>query len=148
MSRNSKYKLRKSGVLWPLLLVYFPLTSHSIIGSSVSMSVKHKPRCIGTVKCIVLYGEVNWLFNDTINNISVIYVTAIVLYTIKTIGEQVKTQRNLAHWGSWETAGDLTTQLFPMHCSKYTDCKKYELNFLPKNIKHFQNLYCMKMNVT
>ena len=27
----------------PLLLLYFPLTSHSIIGSSVSMSVKHKP---------------------------------------------------------------------------------------------------------
>ena len=43
MSRNSKYKLRQSGVLWPLLLLYFPLTSHSIIGSSVSMSVKHKP---------------------------------------------------------------------------------------------------------
>ena len=43
LSRNSKYKLRKSGVLWPLLLLYFPLTSHSIIGNSVSMSVKHKP---------------------------------------------------------------------------------------------------------
>ena len=42
LSRNSMYKLRKSGVLWPLLLLYFPLTSHSIIGSSVSMSVKHK----------------------------------------------------------------------------------------------------------
>ena len=28
---------------WPLLLLYFPLTLHSIIGSSVSMSVKHKP---------------------------------------------------------------------------------------------------------
>ena len=43
LSRNSKYKLRNSGVLWSLLLLYFPLTSHSIIGSSVSMSIKHKP---------------------------------------------------------------------------------------------------------
>ena len=42
LSRNSKYKSRKSGGLWPLLFVYFPLTSHHIIGSSVSMSVKYK----------------------------------------------------------------------------------------------------------
>ena len=43
LSRNSKYKPRKSGVLWPLLFVYFSLTSHHIIGSIVSMSVKYKP---------------------------------------------------------------------------------------------------------
>ena len=42
LSRNSKYKSRNSSVLWPLLFVYFPLTSHHIIGSSVSMSVKYK----------------------------------------------------------------------------------------------------------
>ena len=42
LSRNSKYKSRKSGVLWPLPFVYFSLTSHHIIGSSVSMGVKHK----------------------------------------------------------------------------------------------------------
>ena len=41
LSRNSKYKVRKSDVLWPLLFVCFPLTSHHIIGSSVSMSVKY-----------------------------------------------------------------------------------------------------------
>ena len=30
-------------------------------------------------------------------------VKCIVLYVVKTIGEQVKTRRNLAHWGSWDT---------------------------------------------
>ena len=30
LSRNSKYKLRKFGVIWPLLFVYFSLTSHII----------------------------------------------------------------------------------------------------------------------
>ena len=43
LSRNSKDKSRKSGTLWPLFFVYFQLTSHHIIGSSITMSVKHKP---------------------------------------------------------------------------------------------------------
>ena len=34
---------RKSGFLWPLHFVYFLLTSHHIIGSSVTMSEKHRP---------------------------------------------------------------------------------------------------------
>ena len=33
---------RYTGILWPLLLVYFPLTAIHIIGSSVSMSLKQK----------------------------------------------------------------------------------------------------------
>ena len=44
LSRNSKYKSRKSGFLWPLLFVYL-ISAHIapvFIGSRVSMNIKYK----------------------------------------------------------------------------------------------------------
>ena len=56
LSRNSKYKSWKSGFLWPLHLVYFPLTSHHIIGSSVIRS--SLSLFMGTT-VIPIYGDVS-----------------------------------------------------------------------------------------
>ena len=61
LSRNSKNKLSKSGFLWPLLLVNFPLTSHHIIRSSVTMSKKQKPwHWYSTLLLYTLSFRYNW----------------------------------------------------------------------------------------